>query len=190
MERFSSWTVVEDEDDCLNSTIVGYHESDEDTPLRSYYPRFITRIKRKDGDIPRIRRKREFIRKIIRKDEYQVSIQKKQRIVDSFLSYFGIRGDNALPSHSKYRFEFDYTPTESELNNIIDDFLSDDEGTRWDDVGFNMVGETDTYWLGSMNIKDDLEIEVRVNEAGIVNAQSLLRALNNNKQRIIRKFRS
>ena len=41
-----------------------------------------------------------------------------------------------------------------------------------------------------MNIKDEIRITPQVNDAGIVNGQSLLRALNNNKDRILRKFRA
>ena len=91
------------------------------------------------------------------------------------------------PSVSEHEINFDtkvgWTPTQEELNTIVEQWISDSDSVGR--MGVVLAGEsTKTYWFDTVLVMSQVDLDVEKNGYGIINAQSLLVALDAKKEQI------
>lgn len=190
LERFSNWVVLEDaKTNSLEARIVGYRNSNDSVASKAYFVRFLAKPSRKLGDIEKIKARRTSIRKIIRKDRYEVSKKEKKKFMTGFLSLMGIQNINSVSQMAEYKVELEFiSPSVEELDEIINSWDVETDHSSWDDVGFCLKGDSQTYWLGSMMKKEELDIEMPLVQDGVAVASSLLEKISLKKDILINKF--
>lgn len=151
----------------------------EDVDVRDLNARFRSRTIRPPGPVDHIRANRPGIYKVIRKSKLdgETIANTPVSFYQALLSKIGINrgGQPADPVRSRY--EVNFTPTEGQLENIIENWEQDGGDEAWDDVGFKMSGDSKIYWLSHSLSRYEEELGVdRIND-GIVSGKSLLSEL-------------
>jgi hypothetical protein len=83
------------------------------------------------------------------------------------------------------RVELQYTPTEEELKAMIEADDADDDGSRWEDLGFELNGEGSTIWLNRSRASDTFALNVELGGSGVVKTEMLAQALHAQRDQIL-----
>jgi hypothetical protein len=83
------------------------------------------------------------------------------------------------------RVELQYTPTEEELKAMIEADDADDDGSRWEDLGFELNGEGSTIWLNRSRASDTFALNVELGASGVVKTEMLAQALHAQRDQIL-----
>jgi len=158
--------------------VEGYQRS-PNTEIRDLNARFKTRTIRPPGPVDHIRANRPGIYKVIRKSKLD-----NETIANTTVSYYqallskiGINQGEQPADPVRSRYEVNFTPTEGQLENIIENWEQDGGDEAWDDVGFKMSGDSKIYWLSHSRGRYEEEMDVdRVNDE-IVGGESILSEL-------------
>lgn len=180
---------VEGNPDGVDLDVNGYKESPDGEVREDLYPRFRSRPVRTAGHEQLIRANRERIYKIIRKSvlgTYQaedIGLSPQEL----FFRFVGIDENvraETVPDEMKARYEVNHTPSEEELESIIENWTQE-ESTTWNDVGFKLSNDSRTYWLSHAYSKIERELEVTRENEEVVNASSLRRALSSSRGELL-----
>jgi hypothetical protein len=156
LERFSRYVSVENTDNdnedyeaYLNISVLGYTDGSNSNLDNSIRPYFKTSLLHNSGQLEFIRCNRNRIRKLIHKDRIEFSIENDVSIWQRLLQRVGIFDDIEDQENApvKFRYEFDYQPSSSDLENIINHFV--DEQSTWKEIGFLFHGEQTPRWLSN-----------------------------------------
>lgn len=184
LEQFSSHTVYSENPDA-DIAIIGYREV-EDGELLNVFPRFRTALVTKPGQRDLIRQNIERIRKVIRKTTLQLNRHDELDQWQKFLRWTNIHVPQQRPDKVKVQYELNTKLIEADINTIIDDWDQGHE-REWDDYGFVFKGQPqDTHWLSHSLARDEFELDIVRDNPEVINAQSLLQALNANSAHILR----
>ncbi len=188
LERFSKWVVLPaNVQKATDVNVLGYkHNRQTRTDLR---PRFRSVPVRLQGRLDYIRTNRQRIRKMLRKDEYEGGRVQHDSLVAKLLKGFGLRHSAPSLDKTRYRFEINYTPSEAELNEIINEYTSgraNTDVTRWDDIGFKFEKDNQIHWLSSASAKGEAEVNIRLRDGVVIEADSLLTALHAQRSSLLR----
>ena len=178
MAKFSSYVVSEDNDDI--NEIIGYRETDDDE-AQALHSRFQDSIYKKDGRIEYISQHQNRITKIIRKNRLSITEPDDRNFFSRMMDRVLLQDVNPEHTDIKVKYEVNYTPSQEQLQQMIGEWDVENE-TRWDDIGFNIAGTT--YWLSHSTAKDEVDLNVTRDNDEVINAQSLIRALQTNQDRI------
>lgn len=154
------------------------------------YPRYESRPMRTPGQIEFIRENQNEIYKIIRKSNLGVDNIGDSNLTtrETFLSIFGFepRRQTLDPDRKlKARMEVKHTPSEGELNEMINNFQEEGSST-WDNIGFKLSNDNRIYWIDDTLVKRTIQLDVvRENEDTVVNAGSLLRVLQTSRDNLL-----
>lgn len=160
----------------------------------SYHPFFVAKEFTNKGDEDFIRKNRMNIYKIIKKDDFKHQRPETkelwQRIV-CFIQGERSNEDSNCIMENKIRIEIDGTPSETELNNIINHWSQDCSQCDSTDIGFIFRGKSNhIVWLKQAlaSIKFDLDIRF-VNNDVLVKPEDLLGELQKKQERIFKEVR-
>lgn len=92
--------------------------------------------------------------------------------------------EQELATELKTSFDIHYSPTENELNAIIQEWENTPE-SRWNDVGFKLSGENTNHWLSHSLVKHELDLDIVRDNPEIVNLQSLLATLSEHRTALL-----
>jgi len=144
---------------------------------------------KKPGKIEYIKQNIGSIKKIIRKNELNPQIELDRTLWQKLLGSFNVqREENNLTAGIKVKYEIPFTPSETEIENIINDWEEHHE-SKWDDVGFKFESDSQIKWLSHSVAKDEFEIDVTRDNDEIIKAQSLLDALTEQRNVYLRLVR-
>lgn len=182
LEEFSPYVVLTEPDDDTDIEIVGYKENDDDES-QALYPRFRTCLFKKPGNRQHLFDNAQLIRKIICKSSLKLSRPEDLDDWQRFLANIRLR--TAVPNDEsvKIRYEVGASLSRDDLVELINDWDQQHE-RQWDDYGFKIRGDKTIHWLSHSIARDEFQVEIRRDNAEVVNAHSLLRELNR-RQRVI-----
>ena len=156
--KFRSQYVIYDENNGENK-IVGYGTSVED--CRRLNPRFSSELCRQNGEIEFIRNNRESIRKLIKKDKFKLERPETTTYWQTICRMLmGQQISNRCVTENKVSIELDMTPSEEELEHIISQWETDVETYPRCDVGFNLSGYNQLFWLGQSIASEEFELNI------------------------------
>lgn len=163
-----------------DSVCYGRDENDSD----DYIPMFETRLAKLPGQIQIIKSNRTSITKLRQQSELKTTIRETDRTIwQKMLSKLGV----SEPGNRDHPIAFDtymnWTPSEKELDEIIEQWQNDEEIVGRVGVVFKGDSAT-THWFDSSLVKTEIDIDVERSDTGIVNAESLFNALEDNKEQI------
>lgn len=187
LERCSMWVqTYEDEKRSLDSEIAGYAKNNSDEIDSDISPEFSTNLGKAEGDLAYIRKNRPRIRKLHRKSIFNNASERSTHAISSlFKEFVGCKPTKTQISHSKFKFDIDFQPTEKELEDIIETW--DEKPKNWGDVGFSFVGESTKKWLSSMLLTDTLKLDLELDDDdGLYGAEDLLNELLKHKDHIVK----
>jgi hypothetical protein len=182
LERFSPhvrFADPTDQGDIFIRNVIGYATDDDDEECDPHLrPRFKSFLLRKNSEIGYIKKHRAAINRVIRKARPTTGGNATRTLLDRMLEFVGASPANRALPDQNFHFEVPYTPTETELNNIITAYQEDDHET-WDDIGFDFKGDPVRRWLSSSTLKAEIELPdgLRDGAASLAAAQALLREL-------------
>jgi len=172
--KFSSFTVTEEENDDIE--IIGYSNNDGDD-VHQLFPDFKSYLFRKPGEITYIRDNIDSIKKIIRKEELNPQVNLDRELWQKILQSLRLSPrDNTLTDEVKIKYEIPFTPTENDIDSIIEEWVENHD-SKWDDIGFKFESDAQIRWLSNSVAKDEFNVNVTRNNDEIVDAESLLNSL-------------
>jgi hypothetical protein len=152
--------------------------------------RFRTRAIRPPGPVDHIRANRPGIYKVIRKSELdgETIANTPVSFYQALLSKLGINEGDQPADPVRSRYEVNFTPTEGQLDNLIENWQQDGGNDAWDDIGFKMSGDSRTYWLSHSVGRYEEELDVdRVNDE-IIGGESLLSELDDMEDDLLERL--
>ena len=185
LEHFSKWTVIQGEDKSLDSTVLGHSDTNE--VKEKVYPDFKAGLSQVDGEIKYIKDNYSQITKLIRKDEFISSKRDNKGLGSMLMTNIGLKKKKIISSSAKYKFQLDFVPTKSDIEEIIKFWEQDTEHTKWDDIGFKFK-DGKTRWLGHAQLRSNFDLKFTMRENGLINNDELLRSLTNKREEIFKKF--
>lgn len=152
------------------------------------YPRFKLGTYAKTGEIDLIRRSREQIRKVVRSGTLRAANSVDSSVFGGLLAFFrGVHNQRRIVGEQKLRIELDFTPTEEELDRMIQIELSIDRTREWGGLGVVLQGEGGRVrWVSRSIARDTYEFNLRLNRSGVVLVDSLLECLHEHRGAILR----
>jgi len=165
--------VVADEE--VDHNIVGYSNGPgEETQL--LHPMFRSSLHKKPGQSEYLKNQRPNIRMMIRKNKLVPDVQIDTSLWQNMLQKLGLHASTEISHDVKVKYEIPYCPSAQELENVINEW-DVSHSSKWDDVGFKLIGESETYWLSHSISKETIELDIRRENAEVVNGESLLSSL-------------
>jgi hypothetical protein len=169
--------------------IVGFANLNDPNIIDKLNPSFLSAPYRKKGQLAFLRERVSAIRKMIKTTAVIGADPIKDAWWQASLRAFGVGGSPAAPEDVRIKQEINYTPTAKELEDIIADWdkhaVAQECKTQWDDVGFVLTGEPTPRWLSHTFAKDTVELDVVRENDEVVQAGSLLNALDKKRSHLM-----
>lgn len=118
---------------------------------------------------------------MIRHTELNVNVQADIELYQRLLNWVGLGEPAAPETHAKIEYNMPFNPTAEELETIIQSW-HETGGGEWNDIGFKMVGDPQAKWLSNSLAKISQTVDIEKDNDEVVNAESLLTVLTNNKE--------
>lgn len=182
ISKFSDYVVLS-EDGEADFNVAGYSEEHGDKPL-NLHSQFKASIIRKPGQIDYIRKQKNNIRKITRHNRLSPKVTECQEFWQKALLNLGLKKQRNLSSEVNFSYEFSFTPSNDELEEIIAEWEKSHD-SKWDDIGFTLKGEQTIQWLSNSIARDQLELEIKRINKEIVDSEILLEQLTEKRDLIL-----
>lgn len=177
--------VVGDDD----GTVVGYRDPDSDgEQILRLHPRFRLNPFVKAGALARIRAAREQIVKVVRVGHLELANPVDEAAFGGVLALLrGASRKRKMIRERQLKVELEFTPTEDELEKMIEAEFGANHRSTWEDLGFTLKGESGkVLWVSKSMARDTFEMDLRVDEAGVVDLGSLKAELAKRRNNILR----
>jgi hypothetical protein len=187
-EFIAKWTkyVVIADDPEVDHNIVGYSIS-PGAEVQVLHPIFRSSLHKKPGKLDYLKTQRPIIRKVIRKNKLSHNVQIDVAFWQSLLQKVGLHSVTEIAHDVKVKYEIPYCPSDEELESIITTW-DISHNSKWDDIGFELTGESEIYWLSDSISKETMDLEVRRENAEVVNGESILSSLVHVRSSLIAKL--
>ncbi|EAT14770.1 hypothetical protein [Desulfuromonas acetoxidans] len=174
--------VVKEEDPAMDGhyAVHGYRDLLTGEVTDTLYPAFASSPIRNPGEINYIKDNRVRIRKMIRKTTLDVNVQAEVEFYQRLLNRFGLGEPPAPDMHAKIEYNMPFEPGTGELDEIIDNW-NETAGGTWNDIGFKMEGDPQPKWLSNSLAKASQTVDIEKDNDEVINAESLLGALIENR---------
>lgn len=163
--------------------ILGYSKTPADDP-KHYFPRFRTEVYQKPGEHQFLLDHAARIHRIYRKTAIDLGTHEKLAGFQKVLGVLGLRQPQQHSEKVHIRFDADVHLSRDEVKAIIHDWTREHE-REWDDYGFDITGQEKVFWLSRSFARDEFDLNVTRTGEELVEAGSLLEALNENRRRIL-----
>lgn len=165
----SGYAVTDD-----NGTIVGYRDLNGDGDHTKANVVVKAKAKGKAAEVELLKRERPKIRTVIR-DGYLTQTAKRDRGLFQKLSQF--LKDDTQPSYltqqTKVHIAIDYTPTEEELEQMIETELTTTRVDEFEDLGFRLQGSQETIWINSARSRKTVNLNLLIPANGVLPVRDL-----------------
>lgn len=157
--------------------VAGYRHTPQDSP-EYLYPRFQSSLCHNRTALAFIRRNRQLITKYIRKMKVEPHVERDVSFYRKLFEHAtGINQAQRDPDPLKIRYEVDVTPSEDDLNAMIEDWQGT-HTTHWNDVGFKISGDDrNIRWLSHCLARSDFDLDIQGSTSPTIGAAALLAAI-------------
>lgn len=183
MECHGRHVVVGDPEPGSDYPILGYINGTGDTP-RHAYARFRTELLRNPGQKQFMLDNIHRITKIVRKETLNLSESEHLSLWQKLLRQANLSAPQALPIEPHISYDVPFRPTIEDINNL---FLSWEENTEseWDDFGVKISGDQNIHWVSHTFARKEFELNIERDNLEVVNSESLIDAVLNNRNHIL-----
>lgn len=181
---FSPFVVVTEPDENEDIFIIGYKANPEDEAA-DLYPKFRTCLFKKRGNRDLLLAKAHDIRKIIRKASLRLSRPEDLSHWQRLLTALDLRTATPNDEAIKVKYEVGANLSRDDLHALIEGWEQEHE-RQWDDYGFQFRGDNAIHWLSHSIARSEYQVEIRRENAEVVNASMLLSELERLRPEIIR----
>lgn len=179
---------IENEESDAAVVVGGYQENAEDEP-RNLSPRFRTALVLKPGRRDYIRKNVDSVRKVLRKTALHLNRAPDYAWWQQLLHKTKITQPESRPEIIKIQYEMGASLSLLDFDNIVEDW-DDSHELEWDDYGFELRGESNKiHWLSRSLARAEFELDIIRDNEEVVNAESLLAALESARDTILRTLR-
>lgn len=183
-EAFSKHVAWTDPQPGVDIEVAGYMEKPGDV-VQDLNPRFRSQLLRKPGMHDYIIQNAGNIRKVLRKTTLKLDRPEDLSNWQQFLDWTHIRAPQIRPDQVKVQYELPADLSRQDVEAMIDDWNAGHE-REWDDYGFKMKGSSQTpFWLSHSLARKEFELDVKRNSLEVVNSDSLITALNQNRAELM-----
>lgn len=190
LEKYSKYTVLDaaassaDED-----VIAGYAADGTADNIESVRPSYRCGSMRIPGDIEFLRANRALIRHIERRDVLHFDVREDIALWQKLWRSVTGNQNATLTGQHRVRLDLEYEPSEEDFESVVAHWNQEHEAVgnvaRFQDVGFRLQGHSRVYWLSRSVASDTFELDVTYSNDAVIDAGSLLRQLNANRQEIL-----
>ncbi len=156
--------------------IEGYRVAGNDEP-QNLFARFNATLVTNKGPVDEFRQRVRDITKIHRKVELSMHRREQIAMFQKLLRATGMRHLPERQERVRLNYEVAVSITLDQLNEIIEEHNADNYISQWEDVGLQFKGESTPKWLSRAIARSDFALDVRCDDAGLVNAQQLAEEL-------------
>lgn len=176
--------------------ILGYAEKQGGEP-RNLFPRFVSHIYATQGEHQMLRERATSIAKVVRKTVLQTKVAPQRALWQKMLDRAGLGEPSSRPSDVRVQYAMQVDLTKDDVTRLIADWQAEvgaaaDQGgdveTEWEDIGFVLRGDANTYWLSHATARDRLQLDVRRDSPEVVNAEWLLGELVRHQTMLLKKL--
>lgn len=183
-EAFSRHVAWTDPQPGVDIEVAGYVANPGDV-VQDLSPRFRTQLLRKPGLHDFILNNADKVRKVLRKTTLKLDRPEQLSSWQQFLGWTHMREPQIRPDQVKVQYELPAAVSRPDVEAMIGDWNAGHE-REWDDYGFKMQGSAQTpYWLSHSLARKEFDLDVRRNSLEVVNSDSLLLALNQNRAELM-----
>lgn len=186
LAKFAPFVVAGEPGYETDHAIVGYRPEPTGVIRTDVRPHFDIGPVRVPGQLEFLRENCPAIRKAVRKDALNSNIAEQSRFVERIFQNVGLLERQPQRFDMKVKFEFDFEPDLQQLNAIISSWESQHD-TRWSDIGFKLRSSQEVYWLSHSLVKSKIPLDVERVNAEVVEEVSLLNALDQNIDQLLRQ---
>ena len=167
--------------------IAGYTDKQDNVPTAAQ-PKFKLETFKKKGRRTFLVDNHDKIKKVVRVGRVTLENVLERTTFQSLVRF--LRGDPTQHQDVEVgvrsaRVELQYTPTENELKQMIEADDADDDGSRWEDLGFEIPGEG-TVWLNRSRASDTFPLNIDIGAAGVVKTELLSKAIVAQKEELLK----
>jgi hypothetical protein len=166
--------------------ITGYRErpADEAEPLK---PKFRTQLHVLPGPTDELIQNVHRIKRVARKTKLSLRTVDNTTLLQGLLQQVGLRDRAAPVQPVKIKYHVDTVLNEDELRTIINAWEAGHQRGGYEDVGFSYEGDmAKVHWLSHSVPRSELDLDVQRDNKEVVNAASLLDALERHRDQILR----
>lgn len=180
---YSSHAVLTEPDEGVDIELAGYRQR-PDAAIQNVSPRFRTALLKKPGDHDLLIEHADQIRKIHRKTTLHLNREPELAFWQRLLQKSLLRQPQVLPDHVRVKYELKVQLDREQVEQIIVSWI-DAHDREWDDYGFQLKGEASPHWLSHSIARDEFQLDVIRDNLEVVNARSLLEAIEGRRQAIL-----
>jgi hypothetical protein len=167
--------------------IAGYTDKPDKLPTAAK-PKFQLQTFKKGGRRAYLLENHARIRKVLRVGRVTLENVLDRTTFQSLVRF--LRGDPTQHQDVEVgvhtaRVELQYTPTRDELNAMIEADDVDDDGSRWEDLGFELAGEDSMIWLNRSRASDTFVLNLDIGRGGVVNTAALAKSIADQRAEIL-----
>lgn len=182
MERFSRYAVIGQRDN--QDVAIGYTNKRDGVPIQNVKPRFKTLLHQKPGTVEFFIDRVAQIKRVVRRAHLSTTTVIQTTMWQNIVKFVHGEANRANVSDQRVYVEVDYRPTVVELSQMIDAERALQHRGH-DDLGFVLDGEQKPHWLSGTRASGAITLNVeQINEAA-VSMDSLLQALQDNRNEIL-----
>lgn len=179
--KFTSYTVIEENDD--GAEIIGYSNNGEE--IQHLTADFKSFLYKKPGQAEALRNSIDSVTKVIRRNKLSPQVALHRSVWQKMLEGLRVTHEESqLTADVKIKYEIPFTPSVEQFDGMVEEWEENHE-SKWDDIGFKLSGDSEIRWLSHSVAKAEYEIDVTRDNDEIVDAQSLLNALTENRNVIL-----
>lgn len=150
--------------------IINYAEDERLVVNRKSFPKFKLSLMKNTAVEEELFIKRERITRMIKEEKLETQLQDQRSTIEKMFS--GLLRNTPVYLYEKtFKHEFEFTPTEAELVEIIDSFRSQDDNGNIENIGFRAEGRV--YMLSGINVQFTQELNLFGNQDGVITAVDL-----------------
>ena len=190
VSTFSEHVVQGTPDDAGQIKIVGYREN-ENAETRTLRPKFRTDVFLKPGPIDYLLKNSSLVRKVRKKAELNLALKTDKKFWQTLLVQTHLVKHKTAVQEIGISYEMDVDGLdESEVKAIVGQWETEEFDEQETDYGFDLRGDSKTYWLKRDFARDTLEFEVDRENAELVKPDSLLKELARHRAHLLSLLRA
>lgn len=168
--------------------ITAYYDPRTGNDLPGVNPRVNVGLQYRASELQILRERREDIRKVLRREIIQPATRDRDAARWDFFKRDLTHREPTpqRPGQVRIRYELGYTPTEDELNDLIERRTAFDR--KKNDVGFRL-GSGEERWLSEAVARTSFDLDLTLETGGLLPTPELLDLLEAEKERLLRRVR-
>lgn len=186
LDRFSEHVVwgAQNGTSLFDIDIEGYR-ANSTVPAENFSPRYKSAVFTKPGEHELLVQQAHRITKVLRRTRLELQTPEDLALWQTMWRKLRQQQRPLTTDPVSLQYEMKSSMTQEEVQDIIDASNEDSSESTWDDIGFQLSGESSPRWLNKSYARDKFDLDITRENAEIVNIDSLFDAITQRRTSIL-----